>query len=127
MNNKIETTWISKTDIIDYVRCPYRVYISHKMNIRPIDLEQSPFLDYLLEQGNKFESKALETINPNQIKLNDTLTELKYPKHIRTDESGLLSNSKLLLKGIPDLFRTVNGRLMPIEIKNHKRKVKSLL
>jgi predicted RecB family nuclease len=90
------------------------------MNIRPIDLEQSPFLDYLLEQGNKFESKALETINPNQIKLNDTLTELKYPKHIRTDESGLLSNSKLLLKGIPDLLRTVNGRLMPIEIKNHK-------
>ena len=114
------TTWVSKTDIIDYTRCPYRVYISHKLNVRPIDLKQSPFLDYLLDQGNKFESKALETINPNQIKLNDTLVKLKYPKHIRTDESGSLTNNKLLLRGIPDLFRTVNNRLMPIEIKNHK-------
>lgn len=112
--------WVSKTDITDYIRCPYRVYIANKLNVRPIDLEKTSQLDYLIEQGRKFESKTLDTILPNKISVADTLKKLKYPKHINVDSNGNLTNDKLKLIGMPDIFRTQRKLLVPIEIKNHK-------
>ena len=110
-------TWVSKSDVIQYAKCPYKVYLSHQQGIPYSDFMISAAKAALLEPGTRFEAGILENIPIEEVAdLDSARTEEVLIRPLE-----LLRNYDLGLEGIPDLIATENGALVPEEIKSHKR------
>ena len=110
-------TWVTKSDIIQYLKCPYKVYLSHERGIPYSEFMTSSARAALLEPGTQFEERVVETIPIEEAA--DLVSARVEEVLIRPLE--LIRNHDLGLEGIPDLVATENGALIPIEIKSHKR------
>ena len=110
-------TWVSKTDVVQYERCPYKVFLSHTQGIPYSEFVTPSARAALLDPGTQFEKGVVENIPIADAEDLDSARVAEVL--IRPLE--LIRNHDLGLEGIPDLVATENGALVPVEIKSHKR------
>ncbi len=111
--------WVSKTDVVEFLRCGYRVYISHVTGIPIQDMKDAKMLKAILKLGQTYEQELAEEKGIKELKslqeldkVRETEAVLKTPQLFKNDKLGIL--------GIPDLIDMGKGALYPIEIKLHK-------
>jgi len=111
------TTWVTKTNVTDYLRCPYSFWLLHS---RAITRDQlfGPAERSLLDSGVQFESGIVEAAAPIETPPGGIL-QLFAEDHLLLDVQTLV-NDELRLVGRPDGIATAFGRLEPIELKAHK-------
>ena len=114
--------WVSKSDVVQYLKCPYRVHLSHIDGIPYGDFATPEFKRLLLEPGQRFEAQLLESWPLEKEAPLEFTTDLRSAStrdvFIRGDV--LIRNHDLGIQGIPDLVRSKKGIFIPIEIKNHR-------
>ena len=108
-------SWVSKTDLTRYIRCPYSYW---RLYERLIEFEDTvtPFAMDLIQAGVEFEDQVTaEAISvPVQVWW-DGVWAGRIGFHPPT-----LRSEQLRLYGRPDGLTSVGGVLVPIEIKSHK-------
>ena len=115
-NKRWPGIWVSKSDILEYLRCPFRVFLAHSQNISMDELKRPDMIRALMEKGTEFEESVLSEI---PIKEDQSIDDAVKEKVIFAAPI-LILNNELGMKGIPDLIDTENGKLYPIEIKNRR-------
>lgn len=111
--------WVSKTDVVEYIRCGYRVYISYVKGIPIQDMKDTQMLDAILELGKKFEESIIAEKGFEELKSLQELDKVRKTEIILKTPQ-LFRNERLGIVGIPDLIDMGKGALYPIEIKLHK-------
>jgi len=111
-----DDTWVSKSDIIEYLRCPYRIYLSHKEKIPMESLKKLEIISAFLDKGNDFEDSI---ISQHQFKEAERIEDV-LKEEVILRAPILIQNNELGLRGIVDLIDIRKGKLYPIEIKDHK-------
>jgi predicted RecB family nuclease len=109
--------WVSKTELLRYVRCPYSFWLLDRGEIAFEDTVDE-FQQRLLHEGIEFqrlvESRALRV----RVEANE------FPAVVGEDVVLLgapgFRNEKLKIVGQPDGIDTALGELLPIEIKSHR-------
>ena len=110
-------SWVSKTNVTGYLRCPYAFWLADSGQLDRADLF-SPFEAQLAEEGAAFERGIVDAAAPI------TMPPGGEPE-LFTQEHTLLEvrafrNPRLRLVGRPDGLVTAAGALQPIEIKSHR-------
>ena len=117
LENTLESTiWISKTEIMDYLRCPYRLYLSRKLNKKATDFANSKWIQRLLLLGQEHEDEVITSMPFYQV---DSLEEALNSNGLCRTYT-ILHNENLHIKGRPDIIVTKGKVFAPIEIKNRK-------
>lgn len=111
--------WISKQDLIEYLRCEFRVYLWLSKGIPIEELKETILLQRLIEKGMKYEADVVQDIQPLEIQTKESIEPLKKESRI-IQVPKIFRNHDLGIQGIPDLINTENGEFLPIEIKSHK-------
>lgn len=111
--------WISKQDLVEYLRCKYRVFLSLSSGIPIIDMKETALLQLLLEKGLEFESGVIRDVKPQEVQSKEAIEPLAK-KALIIRSPRIFRNHELGIQGIPDLVNTDNGKFIPIEIKSHK-------
>ena len=120
-----EPSWVSKSDVVGYLRCPYAFWQLDQGLVAP-----AAALDaigaQLVADGNHFHTAVAEPARP----LDDAepVTVLDDPARLREALAGtrvvhglpVLEHPGLRLYGIPDAIDPAGGALAPIEIKSHR-------
>lgn len=109
-------SWVSKSDIVEFIRCQYRVFITYKLGVKPIDFVDSDFIKALIDQGSTFEENVVSELPFEEV---GSLSEV-IEKDVLFRSTDLLENHELGLRGVVDLIHTDGGKLYPIEIKSHR-------
>lgn len=109
-------TWVSKSDVIEIIRCPFRVFIAHNQNIPMDQLKRTEVITALLEKGTRHEESIISKMPFQEA---ESLEDALYGEAILR-APVLIQNNDLGIRGIVDLINTENGKLYPIEIKNHR-------
>ena len=118
-------TWVSKSDVVQFQRCPYKVYLSH-VNDLPYNSFLTPsILAALVRPGINFEDEIVESPPPGiRFEEVQSMQEgLSQAGMIRSRQ--LVRNHELGFRGIADLVVANNGEFLPIEIKSHRRVLRS--
>jgi len=110
-------SWVTKTDLTRYVRCPYAFWLLDKGLIR-FDESISEVQAQLLQGGNEFEglvqeSAATVIVQPGEIKA-------VLQTDARVLGTPVFKNRRLRICGQPDGIDAAYGALIPVEIKSHK-------
>lgn len=112
------STWVSKTDLTRYLRCPYAFHLLHRglVTFAETVTEQQV---RLIREGIDFhvaiEAKAVPTaIDPAE------LPKVFAEKSIRMFGVPIFGNPELQIYGQPDAIDTAQGALFPVEVKSHK-------
>ena len=116
---KWHQAWVSKQDLVEYIRCEFRVYLCLSKGIPIEELKETILLQRLIEKGLKYEANVVQEIRPLEVQTKESIEPLKQ-ESITIQVPGLFRNHDLGIQGIPDLINTENGEFLPIEIKNHK-------
>lgn len=111
--------WISKQDLVEYLRCKYRVFLSFSTGIAIPDMKETALLQLMLEKGLEFESGVVESIQPREVHSKEAIEPLAKETLV-VQIPRIFRNHELGIQGIPDLINTEKGKFIPIEIKNHK-------
>jgi len=116
--------WVSKTDMTQYVRCPYAFWLLDKGQIDPADIIDEPQRQRLLE-GHAFEEHAVKEISQASTTPIAVAPDRKQVGRLLRDDIRLLGtpdfdNPTLKLYGRPDGIDVASGALLPIEVKSHK-------
>jgi predicted RecB family nuclease len=108
--------WVSKTDLLRFLRCPYAFVQVDRGLLLPEDLID-PLSQQLIDDGNEFHRAVLTETIP----LPDS-TDLIAAFAGDSTLVGIpvLRNEGLMLRGAPDGVIADRGGLVPIEIKSHK-------
>lgn len=109
-------TWVSKSDVTEFLRCPHRVYLSYEKGIPYIDFKDPMLIASLLQAGIDFEEKSVANIPVEP----DADIESVEDQDVLIRNPELIRNHKLGIQGILDLVATEKGKLIPVEIKSHK-------
>jgi predicted RecB family nuclease len=113
-NNRTKESWVSKTDLIRYLRCPYSFYL--------LDTGQITFEDTLTEQQAEILHDGVafqEAIESDVVPTTTPLHQLFKEAH-RLVQLPLLRNEEIRIMGRPDGIDTGKGVLVPVEMKSHK-------
>lgn len=109
--------WVSKTDLIRYVRCPYSFWLLDRGEIAFADTVDD-FQRRLLDEGREFQ----QLVESRAVRIHTETADL--PQLIREDavllNTGEFRNERLKILGQPDGVDTAGGELLPIEIKSHR-------
>lgn len=109
--------WVSKTDLIRYVRCPYSFWLLDTGKIAFEDTIDE-FQAALLRKGVEFQVMVEGAAQPVEIEAEE------LPAVLETDVTLLgvptFENRKLRIFGQPDGIEADGGALIPVEIKAHK-------
>lgn len=111
--------WISKQDLVEYLRCEYRVYLSLSKGIPISEMKETVLLRKLMEKGLEYESNVVQDIQPMEVHTKESIEPLRKESLI-IQVPQVFRNHDLGIQGIPDLIDTKKGEFLPIEIKNHK-------
>lgn len=112
--------WISKQDLVEYLRCKYRVFLSFTTGIPILDMKETALLQLMLEKGLEFESGVVQDVKPREVQSKEAIEPLAKESLI-IQSPRIFRNHELGIQGIPDLINTDKGKFLPIEIKNHKK------
>lgn len=112
--------WISKQDLVEYLRCEYRVFLSFSTGIPILDMKETALLQLILEKGVEFESGVVQDVKPREVQSKEAIEPLAK-KSLIIQSPRIFRNHDLGIQGIPDLINTEKGKFLPIEIKNHKK------
>ena len=109
-------TWVSKTDLAQFLRCPFAFWQIDRRAITP-EAAFGPRDRELIEEGNAFHAAvaAGAPALPTAITLDAAIrldTTLTLPL--------LLRNPDLRIVGIPDQIIAADGDLLPVEVKSHR-------
>ena len=109
-------SWVSKSDVTSYLRCPYAFWQIDSGALMPSDAIDA-LGEKLIEEGMEFERSVIaEAVPPApKVELEDALAA-----NDRIYELPLLRNDALRLRGVPDAVDPEDGDLIPIEIKSHR-------
>jgi predicted RecB family nuclease len=110
-------SWVSKTDVTRYLRCPYAFPLTDSGQLAPSEL-LSPFEAQLAEDGIAFERGIVEAAAAVAMPPGGE-AELFAQAHTLLDVRTFW-NPRLKLVGQPDGLVTANGALQPVEIKSHR-------
>jgi predicted RecB family nuclease len=110
-------SWVSKTNVADYLRCPYAFSLLDSGQIERAS-PFSPFQTQVLDRGVAFERGIVERASPLEMPPGGH-AELVGENHVLFRTAGF-KNVKRRLIGRPDGIVTANGALEPIEIKSHR-------
>jgi predicted RecB family nuclease len=112
--------WVSKNDIVEFLRCRYRVYLSHVRGIPVAELKDNDAIRAIIEKGIQFESTIISEGQFQEVQLEKDLDEFIH-KDLVLHTPMLFRNHELGIQGIPDLINAGKGRLYPVEIKTHRK------
>lgn len=115
-NEQPYKTWVSKSDVTEYLRCPYRVYLSYKEGIPYRDFKEPALIEARLNPGIEFEAEYVAKLPIEQEADIETVAD----REVILRSSELILNHNLGIRGILDLIATEKGKLIPIEVKSHK-------
>jgi predicted RecB family nuclease len=111
------TSWVTKTDVIRYLRCPYAWFLQDRGEIS-FEETVDEFQLQLVQAGVQFHTEVERGAIPIQLPeeglpglFDEELTLLGTPG---------FENFELCIRGRPDGIATARGALLPIEIKSHK-------
>lgn len=117
MSRRRRPTWITKTDLITFVRCPYAFSLLDRGLITRDDMVDE-FQVRLLNEGLRFQ-RAVEA---KAVRIDAAPEEI--PSLLRQEIALLdppaFENKRLKIHGRPDGIEAARGALIPIEIKSHK-------
>jgi len=109
--------WVSKTDLVTFLRCPYAFWLLDTGQVRFHDTVDI-LTARLIKEGKVFhEGVAREAI---PLPPDTDFSRLVAADHHLIGFPRLLKNYDYRILGRPDGVRTANGALLPIEIKSHK-------
>lgn len=112
-------TWVSKTDLTRYLRCPFAFYHLDRGTIAPEEAF-GPQERELIEDGNAFHA-AVEALAKGAPAPPVAATlDAAIATDITVVGPGLLWNPELRIRGIPDQIIPAGGDLLPVEIKGHR-------
>lgn len=111
--------WLSKQDLIEYLRCEYRVYLSRSKGIPISEMKETILLQRLLEKGLEYEDGVVQNIQPIKVQNRESIEPLRKESMV-IQVRQIFRNHDLGIQGIPDLINTEKGKFLPIEIKDHK-------
>lgn len=127
MNNKIPVKkvgegnwkgiWVSKSDLSQYYRCRYRLFVTYKNNISYDELIRPEIIRTIINMGIKFEDSVIKKIPFEEV----ASVEEVQNKDVLYRSSELVENHDLGIRGIVDLISIKKGRFFPIEIKYHRK------
>lgn len=109
-------TWVSKSDVVEFLRCPYRIFIAHSQNIHMAQLKRPELIKSLLQKGSKFEESIINQMPFQEVENIESVLD----EEVILSAPLLIQNNKRGIRGIVDLIDVERGRLYPIEIKNHR-------
>ncbi len=109
-------SWVSKSDVVSYLRCPYAFWQIDSGALAP-ELAIDPLGERLIEEGVAFERSVTTEAEPlpPDLDLTDVLAG-----DARIYGLPRLENRELRLRGIPDAVDAAAGALIPVEIKSHR-------
>lgn len=110
-------SWVSKTNITSYLRCPYAFWLTDSGQLDRGEL-LSPVEARLAWDGIAFERSIVDAAAPMPMPPGGE-AELFAQDHI-LPQVRAFRNPRLRLIGRPDGLVTANGALQPIEIKSHR-------
>ncbi len=117
--NRWQGIWVSKSDLVEFLRCKYRVYLAYIRGIPIGELKDNEAVRAIIERGRQFESSVISQMPFEEVEEGERVESLLSEEIIlRTPQ--LIRNHELGLQGIPDLISVAKGKLYPIEIKLHK-------
>jgi predicted RecB family nuclease len=116
--------WVTKTDLTQYMRCPYAFWLLDQGQITPADLIDQPQRQRILE-GRAFEELAVKEIAETSAIPVAVGPDRKQVGRLLGEDIMLLrtpdfENPTLKLYGRPDGIDVAGGALIPMEIKSHK-------
>jgi predicted RecB family nuclease len=111
-------TWVSKTDLTRFLRCPYAFYLVDRGLVAFEDTVNDLQLQ-LIHEGIRFQENIEATLPVRKITPED-LPTVFADESIRLFGAPLLRNAALQICGQPDAIDTANGELVPVEVKSHQ-------
>jgi predicted RecB family nuclease len=84
-----------------------------------MDMKETALLQLILEKGLEFESEVVQDVRPQEVQSREEIEPIAK-KSVLIQVPKIFRNHELGIQGIPDLINTDRGKLLPIEIKNHK-------
>jgi len=111
---RTKDSWVSKTDLIRYLRCPYSFYLLDTGQIT-FEATLTKQQAELVQDGVTFQSEIETDVVPTTTPLPQLFKEIH-----RLVQLPLLRNEKIRIMGKPDGIDTEEGVLVPVEIKSHK-------
>lgn len=109
--------WVSKTDLVRYVRCPYSFWLLDEGKI-DFDDTVDEFQLRLLQEGVEFQDLVESEAVPIAVEP-DNVEEL-FSQSVQVLGTPTYENHRLRIIGRPDGIDTARGALFPIEVKSHK-------
>ncbi|WP_024366430.1 ribonuclease H-like domain-containing protein [Arthrobacter sp. TB 26] len=116
--SELSQEWVTKTELMTYVRCPYTYSLLHRGELDPADLFDDFILD-LIAQGQEFHDRVDAMAPTIELTSVEELDELLAQGTIIL-HPPLLFNVELKIYGMPDGIDPQGGALWPIEYKSHK-------
>lgn len=108
--------WVSKTDITQFLRCKYRVFVIHTRNLALDELRDPRLIRSLLQKGTGFEGSLISQMPFEEVADMESVID----KNVIFRSPKLIQNHELGIRGIVDLIQIGRGKLFPIEIKYHR-------
>src|SRR3989338_6097052 len=118
MTKPTNKKFITKSELIDFLKCRYAYRRALKEGIPTSSVFDSPLAAALKKKGIETEAQLLSALPIKESKF-----DINNPKDVKKDivVGGLeVINEALGIKGEPDLVMTAEGKLIPIEIKLHQ-------
>ena len=112
-----EKQWITKSDLLNFLECPFAFKKAKEEGFDFNELFISPFALELMKKGIEHEENIRESFSWEKIKFD--ITNEKCVMQDVIVSGPPIVNEKLGIIGNPDLIKTAKGKLIPIEIKLH--------
>jgi predicted RecB family nuclease len=117
--NQKQPDWVTKTELMMYVRCPYTYGLLHRGEIDRAQLFD-PILNELLSEGIRFHEQVEDSVPAVQVHTTAE-RDLLFAKGISLLHTPMMANTELGIRGRPDGIDPHGGGWWPIEIKSHRR------
>jgi predicted RecB family nuclease len=111
-------SWVTKSDVTNYVRCPYAWWLLDQGKINAADTVDE-FQLKLMHEGIAFHERVEAEAAPLELGPDEGLNDL-FEEGLTLLGTPLFENDELHIRGCPDGIETAGGALLPIEVKSHK-------
>lgn len=111
--------WVTKSDIVQYERCPYAFWLIDQGEV-VLEEIMGEAITLILDEGHAFEESVVADVPVLEATPEDLPALFKTKMTLFNPP--LLKNRALKLAGKPDAIETDRGKLIPVEIKSHRRK-----